>query len=106
MKKVYLLETKTSSESLEFGGTFWKRTILDPQLSLYLPAIRTLGYDPLGAVYDCLLKPLQKPSTVSTLDENGIEIVLDSSGQRVRTKVRGKVDHEESKRCDHSDNLE
>lgn len=84
--KVYLLETKTTSESLEQGGTFWKRTILDPQLSLYLPAVRMLGYDSHGAIYDCLLKPSQKPSTVAMLDADGIKIVHDASGQRVRTK--------------------
>ncbi len=84
--KVYLFETKTTSEDLTFGSTFWKRTILDPQLSLYLPAIRKLGHDPQGAIYDCLLKPTQKPSTVPTLDPEGIKIVLDATGQRVRTK--------------------
>jgi hypothetical protein len=84
--KVYLLETKTTSEDLSFGSTFWKRTILDPQLSLYLPAIRKLGHDPHGAVYDVLRKPSQVPSSVSLLDENGLKIVLDAAGQRVKTK--------------------
>jgi hypothetical protein len=84
--KVYLWETKTTSESLEKGGTFWKRTILDPQLSLYLPAIRKMGHDPHGCVYDVLRKPLQQPSSVSLVDENSIKIVLDSAGQRVKTK--------------------
>lgn len=84
--KCYLLETKTTSEDLEQGSTFWKRTTLDPQLSLYLPAIRKLGHDPRGAIYDCLRKPGQFPSTIPLLDENGIKIVLDAAGQRVRTK--------------------
>ena len=84
--KVYLFETKTTSEDLIFGSTFWKRTILDPQLSLYLPAIRKLGHDPHGCIYDVLRKPGQLPSTVPTLDENQLKIVLDAAGQRVRTK--------------------
>ena len=84
--KVYLLETKTTSEDLSPGSTFWKRTILDPQLSLYLPAIRRMGHDPHGAVYDILRKPSQAPSTVPLVDENGLKIVLDAAGQRVRTK--------------------
>jgi hypothetical protein len=84
--KCYLLETKTSSEDISPGSTFWKRTTLDPQLSLYLPAIRKLGHDPRGCVYDVLRKPSQKPSNVPLLDENGQKIVLDASGQRVRTK--------------------
>jgi hypothetical protein len=84
--KVYLWESKTTSEDLSSGSTFWKRTTLDPQLSVYLPAIRKLGHDPHGAVYDVLRKPDIRPSAVPTLDENGIKIVLDASGQRVRTK--------------------
>jgi hypothetical protein len=85
--KVYLLETKTTSEDLGPGSTFWKRTILDPQLSLYLPALRKMGHDPHGCVYDVLRKPGQLPSTVALLDEQGLKIVLDASGQRVTTKA-------------------
>lgn len=84
--KVYLLETKTTSESIEQGSTFWKRTILDPQLSLYLPAVRKMGHDPHGCVYDVLRKCEQRPGTIPLVDENGIKIVLDAAGQRVKTK--------------------
>lgn len=84
--KVYLLETKTAGEDITPGSTFWKRTTLDPQLSLYLPAIRKLGHDPLGAIYDVLRKPDQRPGTVPTLDADGLKIVLDANGLRVRTK--------------------
>lgn len=84
--KIYLWETKTAGEDITPGSTFWKRTILDPQLSLYLPALRKLGHDPHGCVYDVLRKPDQRPGTVPLLDENGVKIVFDATGQRVRTK--------------------
>lgn len=86
--KVYLFETKTTSEDISAGSgsTFWKRTILDPQLSLYIPALREMGYDPCGCVYDVLRKCQQQPSTIPVLDENGLKIALDANGQRVRTK--------------------
>jgi hypothetical protein len=84
--KCYLLETKTTSEDLDKGSTFWKRTTLDPQLSLYLPAIRKLGHDPRGAIYDCLRKPGQIPSSIPLLDDDGLKIVHDANGHRVRTK--------------------
>lgn len=86
MSSVYLWETKTTSEDLEPGSTFWKRTILDPQLSLYLPALRDIGYDPRGCLYDVLRKPGQEPSSVALVDDDGIKIVRDAAGQRVRTK--------------------
>lgn len=84
--KVFLWETKTSGEDIAAGSTFWKRTILDPQLSLYLPAIRKLGHDPQGAIYDVLRKPTQRPGTIPLVDDDGIKIVHDAAGQRVRTK--------------------
>lgn len=84
--KCYLLETKTAGEDISQGSTFWKRTTLDPQLSLYLPAIRKLGHDPRGAIYDVLRKPDQRPGAVPLLDEHGNKIVLDRNGERVRTK--------------------
>lgn len=85
--KIYLWETKTTSEDLGPGSTFWKRTILDPQLSLYLPALRTMGHDPRGCIYDVLRKPAQQPGTVPILDAQGLKIVLDTSGKRVTTKA-------------------
>lgn len=84
--KVFLWETKTSAEDISVGSTFWKRTTLDPQLSLYLPAIRKLGHDPRGCIYDVLRKPDQRPGTIPLLDETGTKIVHDATGQRVRTK--------------------
>jgi hypothetical protein len=86
--KCYLFETKTTSEDIEQGSTFWKRTTLDPQLSLYLPAIRKLGHDPRGCIYDVLRKPDQRPSSIPLLDESGLKIVHDEAGNggRVRTK--------------------
>lgn len=84
--RVYLWETKTTSEDIQQGSTFWKRTLIDPQLSLYIPALKVLGYDPLGAVYDALRKPALQPGTVPSVDSDGVKIVLDRAGQRVRTK--------------------
>jgi PD-(D/E)XK nuclease superfamily len=67
--KVYLFETKTSSEDIGPGSTFWKRTVLDPQLSLYIPALRALGHDPHGCVYDVLRKPALEPKMATPIEK-------------------------------------
>ena len=67
--KVYLWETKTSSEDIGPGSTFWKRTILDPQLSLYIPALQTLGHDPHGCVYDVLRKLQLDPKKATPIEK-------------------------------------
>lgn len=69
MMQVYLWETKTTGEDIRSGSTFWKRTLLDPQLSLYIPALKAMGYDPLGCIYDVLRKPLLDPKKATPLDK-------------------------------------
>lgn len=86
MTQVFLWETKTTSEDISLGSSFWKRTAMDVQLSLYLPALRAMGHDPRGAIYDALRKPKLSPSGVPLLDDDGTKIVVDQNGQRVRTK--------------------
>src|SRR6202161_4513363 len=66
--KVYLFETKTSSEDIRGGSTFWKRTLLDPQVSTYIPALQAMGHDPHGCVYDVLLKPDIRPKKATPVE--------------------------------------
>jgi hypothetical protein len=67
--KVYLWETKTSSEDISSGSSFWKRTILDPQLSLYIPALQSMGHDPHGCIYDALRKPALDPKKATPTEK-------------------------------------
>lgn len=57
----YIVERKTSAEDIQVGGTFWKRLKLDSQISVYVNAVRTLGFDIRGVLYDVLAKPAQQP---------------------------------------------
>jgi len=90
--KVFLWETKTTSESIEAGSPFWKRTILDPQLSLYIPALRAMGHDPHGCIYDVLRKPAQKPSAKGESPESYGRRCLDAiAADPARFFARGIV---------------
>jgi hypothetical protein len=82
----YKVEHKTSSEDIGVGSTYWKRLTLDPQISTYYEGARSLGYDPAGCLYDVLGKPGLRPSAVPLVDADGVKIVHDASGERVRTK--------------------
>ena len=83
---VWVLEHKTSSQDITPGSTYWARLRLDSQVSMYMVGARALGYEPRGVIYDVLGKPLQRPSDVACVDDDGIKIVRDRAGQRVRTK--------------------
>lgn len=81
-----LLEHKTSSEDITPGSEYWRRLRMDSQVSIYFDGSVALGTPVQEAVYDVLFKPTQKPSQVPVLDDDGVKIVLDANGERVRTK--------------------
>ena len=52
-----IIDHKTTSEEIEEGRPFWFRLRLDPQPSNYIAGARTLGYEPVAAVWDVIRKP-------------------------------------------------
>jgi hypothetical protein len=59
---------------------------MDGQVSTYFDGAAALGLPADTCLYDVIGKPTQRPAAVPLLDEAGAKIVLDSGGQRVRTK--------------------
>ena len=84
--RVLIVEHKTTSEDITPGSDYWQRLTLDSQVSTYFRLAQYHGYPVEGCVYDVLRKPMRMPSQVPVLDEDGVRIVLDQAGQRVRTK--------------------
>lgn len=84
--KVLVVEHKTSSEDVSQGSEYWRRLRMDGQVSVYYEGARALGYDVAGCLYDVLSKPGIRPGSVPLVDDQGVKIVLDAAGQRVKTK--------------------
>lgn len=84
--RLAVLEYKTTSEDLASDSDYWPRLQVDQQISIYVLAARALGYDVDTVLYDVTRKPTIKPSAVPMLDGEGVKIVLDTAGDRVRTK--------------------
>lgn len=59
--RVLLVEHKTSSEDFGAGSEYVKRLRLDSQISTYYAALRDLGHDVAGILYDVLGKPKHEP---------------------------------------------
>jgi hypothetical protein len=59
--RVFLIEHKTSGSDISPGSPYWTRLRLDTQISVYMEGARSLGYDPVGVVYDVLGKPSIRP---------------------------------------------
>jgi hypothetical protein len=64
----YVHEIKTSSEPIELGGIYWKRLTIDLQISLYVNAVRAMGYNVVGTLYDILRKPDLRPFKATPLE--------------------------------------
>jgi hypothetical protein len=79
-------ETKTCSEDLAPGSDYWRRLRIDHQITLYTLAARQLGHDVSTVLYDVVRKPAIQPTPVPLTDTDGVKIVLDATGNRVKTK--------------------
>lgn len=79
-------ELKTTSEDIGLGSLYWRRLTLDPQVSTYYAGAKALGHEVDSCLYDVVRKPALRPSAVPLVDADGVKIVHDANGQRVRTK--------------------
>ena len=58
----WIMEHKTSGSDITPGSMYWQKLRLDTQISTYFLGARSLGYDPVGCIYDVIAKPLIKPA--------------------------------------------
>lgn len=84
--RVLVVEHKSATGDISPGSEYWRRLRMDGQVSVYFEGARSLGYDVAGCLYDVLGKPAHRPSGIPVLDDDGVKVVLDAKGQRVRTK--------------------
>jgi len=81
-----VLEHKTTSSAIEPESDYWLRLAMDTQVSKYILASHHAGTPASSALYDVVRKPAQRPLAIALTDEDGVKIVLDANGERVRTK--------------------
>lgn len=96
--RLVVVEYKTAGEDINVEAEYWSRLRLDPQISIYVLALRWLfecreveGFiepQPVNTIiYDVTRKPTIAPRQIPVLDENGCKVVLDQAGQRVMNKA-------------------
>lgn len=84
--RLAIMEYKTTSKDFAPGSDYWLRLHIDLQLSIYLLAARHLGIDVSTILYDVTRRPALQPKQVPILDADGLKIVRDATGARVRNK--------------------
>lgn len=88
--RLAIKESKFLGEDISHDGSLWRRLRRDSQVSIYVIAARRMGHDVDTVIYDVARKPTIAPTDVPILDENGLKIVLDSTGERVRNTTGKK----------------
>lgn len=84
--RTYIIEHKTTSESLELGGEYYRRvSVLDAQVSTYYRAAKALGYELAGCVYDCILRVALRPYKAGKTRK------ADETPEEYRTRVRTDI---------------
>lgn len=66
-------EYKTTSDDLAPDSNYWRRLRIDSQISLYVMAARSLGFDVETVIYDVTRKPAIRPKLVKTVRETSHE---------------------------------
>ena len=66
---VWICETKTSSEDISRGSTFWKRVTMDVQVGIYIKGARSLGLNAIGCLYDVLGVPQIRPQMATPVEQ-------------------------------------
>jgi hypothetical protein len=77
------METKTTSEDITVGSDYRNVLAINQQISMYVLACLADGINVETTIYDCIRKPTIKPCAVPLLDDAGLKIVLDETGERV-----------------------
>ncbi|HWL51324.1 MAG TPA: PD-(D/E)XK nuclease family protein [Chthoniobacteraceae bacterium] len=81
-----VLEHKTTAESVAPDSDYWHRLAMDTQSSKYILALKQRGLDVGNLLHDVIKKPGSRPRQIPILDSDGVKIVLDANGERVKTK--------------------
>lgn len=66
--RIAIIEHKTVSGDISPGSEYFKKLLLDAQISRYWMAAHQLGYDVQTVVYDCTRKPEIRPKKVAKAD--------------------------------------
>jgi PD-(D/E)XK nuclease superfamily len=67
--QVYVVDHRTTSESIDEGAEYWQRLRLDAQVSDTFAGARSLGYEVAGCYYDVIAKPRLAPLAATPLEK-------------------------------------
>ncbi len=68
--RLCIVEHKTTSADISVGADYWRHIVtMDPQVSTYMSAAKSLGYNPHDTLYDVIRKPDIRPLVATPEEE-------------------------------------
>jgi hypothetical protein len=67
--RVLNVEHKSTSLEIGQGSSYWRRLLLDGQVSTYKTGVRAFGYEPVGTLYDVVRKVQLRPQLATPVEE-------------------------------------
>lgn len=84
--RIGIRDHKFIGQDLAPESDYWRKLKIDQQMSIYFDAADHLGHRPDFIELDAIRKPTISPKGIPLTDEQGVKVVLDRDGNRVRTK--------------------
>jgi len=85
--RLAIMEHKTTSDNLEEDSPYWRRLMMDQQISHYFIGAQDIGIDVETVLYDVIKRPSLQAKSIPILGEEGLPIVLvDETGERAIKK--------------------
>lgn len=63
------VEHKSTSMEIGPGTPYWRRLLIDAQVSVYKQGVRSFGYEPVATLYDVVRKVSLRPQLATPVDE-------------------------------------
>ncbi len=67
-QRVLNIEHKSTALEIGVGSPYWKRLIIDSQISTYQTGVRSLGFEPMGTLYDVVRKVRLLPQLATPVE--------------------------------------
>lgn len=91
--RVLVVEHKTASDDLAPESDYWRKLRLDAQISTYIAAAKSLGFDAEGCLYDVIGKPTKQPHMATPVEKREYTQRKDKSCPECKKKSAGPAPH-------------
>lgn len=94
-QRVLNIEHKSTALEIGAGSPYWKRLVIDSQISTYQTGVRSLGFDPAGTLYDVVRKVRLIPQLATPAENREYTKMSDRGCKECKKKAPAPLPHTE-----------